>query len=176
MKHHGLLVAANVGGGPGGAGVLTGLELTGWRELGRRLEFAGGLTGLVTPGWRSDLRGSILLGLVGGRAQLGLRWQLGSRTTLRLRLGGGLALGWAVGRATSPYRSASDFQPIGMLSATLTLAVRLAPRLSAHGGVGIDVLLPPLSIRSGGVEAFAIGRPLLRGLLGLAWDWPLARR
>ncbi|MCY0988584.1 hypothetical protein OV203_15735 [Nannocystis sp. ILAH1] len=176
VKHHGLLVAANVGGGPGGAGVLTGLELTGWRELGRRLEFAGGLTGLVTPGWRTDLRGSILLGLVGGRAQLGLRWQLGSRTTLRLGLGGGLALGWAVGRATSPYRSASDFQPIGMLSATLTLAVRLGPRLSAHGGAGIDVLLPPLSVRSGGVEAFAIGRPLLRGLLGLAWDWPLARR
>lgn len=175
-KHHGLLVAANVGGGPGGAGVLTGLELAGWRELGGRLDFAGGLTGVVTPGWRPDLRGSILLGLVGGRAQLGLRWPLGSRTTLRLGLGGGLALGWAVGRATSPYRSASDFRPIGMLSATLTLAVRLGPRLSVHGGVGIDVLLPPLSIRSGGVEAFAIGRPLLRGLLGLAWDWPLARR
>ncbi|MCY1011452.1 hypothetical protein OV079_39010 [Nannocystis pusilla] len=175
-KRHGLLVAANVGGGPGGAGVLTGLELTGWRELGPRLDFAGGLTGLVTPGWQTDLRGSILLGLVGGRAQLGLRWQPGSRTTLRLGLGGGLALGWALGRAISPYRSASDFQPIGMLSATFTLAVRLGPRLSAHCGAGIDVLLPPLSIRSGGVEAFAIGRPLLRGLLGLAWDWPLARR
>ena len=176
VKHHGLLVAANIGGGPGGAGVLTGLELTAWRELGPRLDFAGGLTGVVTPGWRTDLRGSILLGLVGGRAQLGLRWQLSSRTTLRLGLGGGLALGWAVGRATSPYRSASDFQAIGMLSATLTLAVRVGPRLSAHCGAGIDVLLPPLSIRSGGVEAFSLGRPLLRGLLGLAWDWPLARR
>ncbi|WP_434421499.1 hypothetical protein [Nannocystis pusilla] len=175
-KHHGLLVAASVGGGPGGAGVLTGLELTGWRELGRSLEFAGDLTGVMTPGWRSDLRGTILLGLVGGRAQLRLRWQPGSRTTLRLGLGGGLALGWAVGRATSPYRSASDFQAIGMLSATLSLAVRLGPRLSAHGGVGLDVLLPPLSVRSGGVEVFAIGRPLLRGLLGLAWDWPLVRR
>ncbi|MFZ6182453.1 hypothetical protein [Nannocystis pusilla] len=175
-KRHGLLVAANVGGGPGGAGVLTGLELTGWRELGPRLDFAGGLTGLVTPGWRTDLRGLILLGLVGARAQLGLRWQPGSRTTLRLGLGGGLALGWALGRAISPYRSASDVQPIGMLSATFTLAVRLGPRLSAHCGAGIDVLLPPLSIRSGGVEAFALGGPLLRGLLGLAWDWPLVRR
>ncbi|PCC70707.1 hypothetical protein SAMN02745121_05408 [Nannocystis exedens] len=176
VRHHGLLVAASLGGGPGGAGVLTGLDLAGWRELTPRLEFSGGLTALVTPGWRDDLRGSILLGLVGGRAQLGLRRQLGSRTVLRLGFGGGLALGWAVGRATSPYRSASDVRPIGMLSATLTLAVRLGPRLSAHAGAVLDLLLPPLSIRSGGVEAFRIGVPLLRGVLGLAWDWPLPRR
>jgi hypothetical protein len=87
VRRHGLLVAATIGGGPGGAGALAGLDLAGWRELGRRLEFSGGVTTLVTPGWREDVRGSILLGVVAGRAQLGARWQLGSRTTLRFGLG-----------------------------------------------------------------------------------------
>ncbi|WAS93686.1 hypothetical protein [Nannocystis punicea] len=176
VRRHGLLVAATIGGGPGGAGLLAGLDLAGRRELGRRLEFSGGVTTLVTSGWREDVRGSILLGVVAGRAQLGPRWQLGPRTTLRIGLGGGVGLGWAVGRANSPYRGVSDVQPVGMLSATLALAVRLGPRLSAHGGLAVDVLLPPLSIRSGGVEAFRVGQPLLRGVLGLAWDWPLRPR
>ncbi|MCY1057329.1 hypothetical protein [Nannocystis sp. SCPEA4] len=175
LRRHGLLVAANVGGGPGGAGVLPGLELAARRELTRRLEFGGGVFSLVSPTWRTDPRGSILFGLVAARVLLGFRWQLAPRLSLRLALGGGLALGWAVGRADSPYRSATSLSPVGVLSSGITFVVPLGPRISLHAGAAADVLLPSISIRSAGVEAFRLGLPLLRGVLGIAWDWPLRR-
>ena len=172
-RHHGILVAATLGGGPGGAGVLPGLELAARRELTRRLEFGGGVFSLVSPTWKSDDRGSILLGLVAARAQLGLRWQFAPRLSLRLALGGGLALVWAVGRADSPYRGATSISPVGILSTALSFVIRLGPRTSLHTGAAVDVVLPPLVIRSAGIEAFQIGQPLVRGILGIAWDWPL---
>ncbi|MBZ5707789.1 hypothetical protein [Nannocystis pusilla] len=174
-RRHGLLVAGNVGGGPGGTGVLPGLELAARRELTRRLEFGGGVFSLVSPTWRSDPRGAIRFGLVAARVQLGFRWQLAPRLSLRLALGGGLALGWAVGRADSPFRSATSISPVGVLSGGVTFVVPLGPRISLHAGAAADILLPSLSVRSAGVEAFRLGLPLLRGVLGIAWDWPLRR-
>ncbi|MDC0723513.1 hypothetical protein [Nannocystis bainbridge] len=171
----GLLVAVDVGGGPGGAGVLVGPELAARRELTSRLEFGGGLFSLLSPTWMAGPRGSIRLGLVAARVQLGLRWQLAPRLSLRLALGGGIALGWAVGRALEPWRSATSFAPVGLLSPAITFVIPFARRASLHAGFAADILLPAMRIHSAGLETARLGLPLLRGVLGIAWDWSLRR-
>lgn len=173
-RRHGLFVAATVSGGSIGA--LTGLELEGRRELTRRLELAGGVGSAVTPGWRADVRGSILVGLAVARLGLASQLALGRRVALRLAGSGGLALAWAAGRAVAPYRGSTDVRPIGHLSFALALVLRLAPRAALHTGVGLDLLLPSLVVRSAGTEFAALGPVLARGFLGLSWDWPLPRR
>lgn len=172
-RRHGFVVAATLGGGSIGA--LTGLELEGWRELSRRLDFGGGVTSLVTPTWRPISHGSVLLGVTSAHLSLALRVPLGARTSLRLAAAGGLAIAWAVGRAEAPYRGVSDARPAGTLSAALALVVRINPRTSLHLGATCDLVLPPMIIRSGGTESARLGVPLVRGVLGVAWDWPLRR-
>jgi hypothetical protein len=105
---HAFGVHATVGGGPGGPGALTGLELAYRRALPRVVSVQVELLGAVTPGWQTQGLASVVMGLGGARALLVVQPRQDRVVTPRLGLGGGGALVWAVGRAPAPLRAARD--------------------------------------------------------------------
>lgn len=172
---HALGVHATVGGGPGGLGVLTGLEVAYRRELPRLVGFELDLLGVSTPGWRSQGEGSIVMGLAGARALVVVQPRQQRVVTPRLGLGGGAAVVWAIGRAPEPLRGVRDVAGVAVLSGSVSLAVRVRPRLRLVFGAGLDLLLPPIVVRIAGAETSRVGLPTLRGSLGVEWFWPAGR-
>lgn len=164
-------VHASIGGGPGGAGPLIGGSLMLRRDLGRHLAIQGEAEGATSPVWRTaqDLR--FRIGLAGARAALVLVARRDARVGWRFGLGGGVTMVWALARAPDRLRSSQDRAVVGVLRASIHAAIRVRARLRLVVGAEVDLLLPPVAVRVQGVEVAKLGTPLVRGVLGLEWDW-----
>ena len=165
-----LAVLAGVLGGPGGARPLVDLTLSLRISLTRLLALEPAITAAVTPVQATFDAGKIRLGLAGVGAALVLTpGRPDARVAPHLGLGGGVALAWATGQATSPLRSTTDLTAVATIQAAAGLAIRLRPRLRLRLDLGTAILLPPVAVRVAGDEVARLGTPLLRGALGLEW-------
>jgi len=81
-------------------------------------------------------------------------------------------LAWAHGQASDPLDARTDLAAVAVLHASAGLAIRVRPHLRLRIDLGTDVLLPHLAVRVAGDEVARLGSPLIRGALGLEWQWP----
>lgn len=167
---------AGVGGGPGGAGALMGGGLALRLGVARALALQAEAQAALSPTWLSGQGRSFRVGLAGVRAALVFVTPRAARVGWRLGLGGGLSLAWARGRTPDLLRSSQDRAAVGVLRASVHMAIRAREQLRLVVGVELDQLLPPLALRVLDVEVARLGAPLIRGVLGLEWDWSPARR
>lgn len=157
-------------GGPGGVGGMAELALAVGLRLTPRLSLAPAVSAAVTPVAMAGPTGSIRVGWIAGQVLLGVApGRLVARVSPQLGLGGGLALAWAQGRASSPLQGGTDITPIGMVSGAAGLAIRVRARLRLVVGAGVSVLLPAVAVRVSGEEVARLGPLVIRGLLGLEW-------
>ncbi len=164
-------VYAGVGGGPGGAGPLIGGGLAlRWHVL-HNLAIQGEAQGAISPVWLSGQGQSFRVGLAGARAALVFVARRDARVSWRLGLGGGATLAWALARSKDPVRSSQDRIVVGLLRASVHLAIRVRAHLRLVIGLDVDLLVPPVAVQVLGAEVARVGTPLVRGVLGLEWDW-----
>lgn len=157
-------------GGPGGVGGLAELALAVGLRLTPRLSLAPAVSAAVTPVAMAGPTGSIRVGWAAGQMLLGYApGRLGARVSPRLGGGGGLAVVWAQGRASSPLQGGTDVTPVGMVSGAAGLAIRVHARLRLVVGAGVSVLLPAVAVRVSGEEVARLGPLVVRGVLGLEW-------
>jgi len=169
----GLGVHLGVLGGPGGARPLVDLTLTVRVQLARLLSFEPAVWTAVTPVQARFAAGQVRLGLAAAQAALVLTpGRQDAIVAARLALGGGVALAWARGQASEPLDARTDLAAVAVLHASAGLAIRVRPRLRLRLDLGTDILLPPVAVRITGDEVARLGSPLIRGALGLEWQWP----
>lgn len=167
---------ATLGGGPGGAGLLVGGALALRWELGRAIAVRAELLAATSAAAIDVGAGSLRVGLAGPRAALVIEPWRRARVSPRLGLGGGVALGWATGRAASPLRGGRDLTVVGLLGGSLGGALRLRPGLHLYLGVDLSFMVPGVALRVTGEEVARLGMPLVLGVLGLEWGWSARRR
>ncbi len=160
-------------GGPGGARPLVDLTVTLRVQLARLLSLEPAVWTAVTPVQARFAAGQVRLGLAAAQAALVLTpGRQDALVAPRLALGGGVALAWARGQASEPLDARTDLAAVAVLHASAGLALRVRPRLRLRIDLGTAVLLPPVAVRIAGDEVARLGTPLLRGALGLEWQWP----
>lgn len=164
-------VYAGVGGGPGDAGPLIGGGLALRWHVIRTLAIQGEAQGAMSPVWLSGQGQSFRVGLAGARAALVFVARRDARVSWRLGLGGGATLAWALARSKDPVRSSQDRIVVGLLRASVHMAIRVQAHLRVVVGLDVDLLVPPVAVRVLDAEVARAGTPLVRGVLGLEWDW-----
>lgn len=164
-------VYTNIGGGPGGAGPLIGGGLALRWHLLPALAMQAEAQGATSPTWRPGQGQTFRVGLAGARAALVFVARQQARVSWRLGLGGGLTLAWALARSRDRLSSSQDRVVIGTLRASVHAAIRIRARLRLVIGADVDLLAPPVAVRVKDTEMARLGTPLVRGVLGLEWDW-----
>lgn len=166
------LVQAAALGGPGGVGVLGELAVALRAGVSPRVSIDPTISAAVAPVRVQAEGGSIRVGYVVGELMLGVApGRVGARVGPRLGLGGGVAAAWARGQARDPLQGATDVVAIGVLAGNVGVAIRVRERLRLLLGAGIRVLLAPVVVRVRGEEVARLGPVVIRGSVGVEWDW-----
>lgn len=171
LGDRGVGVYAGIGGGPGGAGTLVGGALALRWDLSRRLAIQGEAQGSTSPSWLSGQGQAFRVGLAGARAALVFIARREARVSWRLGLGGGVTMAWAFARSRDQLQRSQDRVVVGALRASVHAAIRVRAQLRLVVGVDVDLLGPPVAVRVRDAEVARFGTPLVRGVLGLEWDW-----
>lgn len=162
---------AAVGGGRGGAGARVGGGIALRWHVTRRLAVQVEAQGATSPFWLSGQGYSFRAGTAGVQAGLVFVARRDARVSFRLGLGGGAALAWALARSPDRARSSQDRVIVGTVGASAQAAIRVRAHLRLVVGGDVALLLPPVAVRVQGAEVARFGAPLVRGALGLEWDW-----
>lgn len=159
-----------LGGASRDLGLLLLPGIGGGVRLGRhrRLGLDGELAATALQGRVRGPAGVARVGWFVARAHVGVWPVPRARVSPLLGLGGGVLAAWTRGRASVPYRGRSDATAVGVVSALLDVAIRVAPRLRVRVGVRVAMALPALRIDTGAAPR-RTGWPLGEGVLALEW-------
>jgi len=164
-------ISTGLTGGPGGAGPLVGGGLALRWHLTRALAIQGEAQGAASATWLEGQAQRFRVGLAGARLALVFVARPAATLSWRLGLGGGATLAWARARSADALRSSRDRRVVGVLRANVHAAIRVRPRLRVVVGLDLELLTPPIAVWVQDVEVARLGTPLVRGVLGLEWDW-----